>query len=150
MTEIEDYNNKLNGYMQSIINNQYIFELTKCCGYSDFLPVFKSFNLYELYKFVKHKLERNDDINLFVVNNLTIEKLLIPNNDNISIKDFINEYKLFFQPVYPVPARVVYRIYYDSGCCHNSEHSNSSFNLECVIHNFRREEESIAEEWKSV
>jgi hypothetical protein len=134
MTEIEDYNNKLDGYMQSIINNQIILELTKCCGYSEFLPIFKSFNLSELHKFVKHKLERNDDIKLFAVNNLTIEKLLIPNDDNNFIKDFINEYKLFFQPLYPVPARVVYRVYYDSGCCHTSEHSNLIFNSECIIH----------------
>ena len=71
---IEDYENKLNAYIQSIINNHFIFELTKCCGYSEFLPVFSSCKLSELYTNVNYKLERKGDIKLFAINNSQMKK----------------------------------------------------------------------------
>jgi hypothetical protein len=128
---VEDYENKLNAYIQSIINNHFVFELTKCCGYSEFLPVFSSCKLSELYTNVNYKLERKGDIKLFAINNSTNEKIEIPNDDNVYIKDFIKLFNHYFTPVYPVPAKVVYKIYYDSGCCHNSDHTNYTNYTNC-------------------
>jgi len=132
---MEEYENKLSGYMRSIINNQFIFELTKCCGYSEFLPIFPNCKLNDLYNSVNHKLEIQKDVNvkLFVVNSSTNEKLEIPNDPNVFIKDFIKIFKNYFTPIYPVPAKVVYKIYYDSGCCHNKDHTNIILD-NCIIH----------------
>jgi len=135
---MEEYENKMKEYVQSIVNNQFIFELTKCCGYSEFLPIYSNSKLNELYNNVNHKLERQQgDIKLFVVNSSTSEKLEIPNDANVFIKDFIKLFKHYFTPVYPVPAKIVYKIYYDSGCCHSSEHMDITLNFvnnNCIIH----------------
>jgi hypothetical protein len=119
---MEEYENKMKEYMQSIVNNQFIFELTKCCGYSEFLPIFPKCKLNDLYINVTHKLEIQQEIKLFVINSSTNEKLEIPNDSNVFIKDFIKLFKHYFTPIYPVPAKIVYKIYYDSGCCHNTDH----------------------------
>jgi hypothetical protein len=135
--QFQEYDNKLNGYIKSIINTQIMFELTKCCGYSEFLPIFSSCKLSELYTNVKYKLERQQDIKLFAINTSTNEKLEITNDSNVYIKDFIKSFNSFFTPLYPVPAKVVYKIYYDSGCCHNKDHINDnddSLNSDCIIH----------------
>jgi hypothetical protein len=133
---MEEYENKLKAYMQSIVNNQFIFELTKCCGYSEFLPIFSSCKLSDLYNNVYHKLEIKSDnnIKLFVVNSSTNEKIEIPNDSNVFIKDFIKLFKHYFTPIYPVPAKVVHKIYYDSGCCHNTLHMDTDINKDCIIH----------------
>jgi hypothetical protein len=135
---IQEYNNKLNEYLQSIVNNQFIFELTKCCGYSEFLPIFSCCKLTELYTNVNYKLNRQQaNIKLFAINTSTNEKLEIPNDNNIYIKDFIKSFNHYFTPIYPVPAKVVYKIYFDSGCCHNSDHINYDDyvnNNNCIIH----------------
>jgi hypothetical protein len=133
--KINEYYNKLNSYMNYITNNQYIFELTKCCGYSEFLPIFMNCKLSELYTNISYKLEIQKEVKLFAINTSTNEKLEIPNDNNVFIKNFLKLYKNYFTPVYPVPAKVVYKIYYYSGCCHDSNHStNHLIASECIIH----------------
>jgi hypothetical protein len=38
----------------------------------------------------------------------------------------------FFTPVYPLPAVVVYKIYYDDGCCHLEQH-RQDFCGQCIL-----------------
>ena len=45
------YNTKLTTYFNSIINSKYLFEVTKCCGYSEFVSLYKDYTfLNDLYK----------------------------------------------------------------------------------------------------
>jgi hypothetical protein len=117
---LDIYNNKLNTYFNRITQTKYLFEITKCCEYSEFLSIYKEYNLAELYKATMHQFAMNQLNELFVLNELR-EKLIIPNDENIQIKDFINMNNAFFRPIYPLPATVVYRVYFDDGHVHIHE-----------------------------
>jgi hypothetical protein len=40
-------------YWNNVLSSQYIFEVTKCCGYSTFITVFKNRNMYEIFRCVE-------------------------------------------------------------------------------------------------
>jgi hypothetical protein len=117
---LDIYNNKLTAYFNRIPQTKYLFEVTKCCEYSEFLSIYKEYNLAELHKAILHQFVFNDFYELFVLNELR-EKLVIPNDENIQIKDFINMNNAFFRPIYPLPATVVYRVHFNDGHVHIHE-----------------------------
>ena len=47
------------------------------------------------------------------------EKIAIPRNANIKLCDYINNNTFLFIPIYPLPFKVVYRIYIDDGHNHS-------------------------------
>ena len=121
---VDQYNSKLNTYIISMTQRQYLFEITKCCDYSEFIPTYKTNSLADLYKTVLNQFCHTEDMNveLFVRQHNSMDKLIIPNNPEILLRDFINANQLFFTPIYPLPATVVYRIYFDDGHIHT--HNN--------------------------
>ena len=46
------YNNKMKHFISSISNSRFIIEVSKFCGYSEFLLVYKNQSLLDLYKMV--------------------------------------------------------------------------------------------------
>ncbi len=56
MEVINDYNNKFEQLCNGIPNNKYIFEITKLCGYGEFLTVYKKQTLLDLYNYVEKAL----------------------------------------------------------------------------------------------
>jgi len=128
---IDTYNTKLTTYFNSITNMKFLFEITKCCGYSEFVSVYKNNTfLSDLYKTVYLQFQMNTLNNLWIINNLSGERLLIPNDGNISLKDFILNNNTYFIPVYQLPAKVVYKIYFDEGTCH----CDNNIIQPCVLH----------------
>ena len=127
------YNNKLNTYYNSILNMKYLFEISKCCGYSEIISVYKEHTtLQDLYNNVLCQFQMNSLQNLWIFNNLTGGKLSIPNN-NTSLQQYILNNNAFFTPIYPLPAKVVYKLYFDDGSCH-IDHINNNVCLQCNIH----------------
>jgi len=123
--QLDEYNIKLNSYIKNIPTSKYLIELTKCCNYSEFLTVYKKKSLKDLYTDVKYHYDHLNITNLYIlINN---EKIIIPNNENIILYDYINNNKNYFIPVYQVPSQIVYKIYLDyanNNCikhCVNSE-----------------------------
>ena len=117
------YNTKINNYFNTIPQRQYLFEITKCCEYSEIIPTYKTANLTDLYKNILNQFynNQNNPIELFVTKNGGQDKLVIPNDSNILLREFINMNHTFFVPIYPLPATVVYRIYFDDGHLHTHD-----------------------------
>ena len=117
---MNQYNDKLNTYFNSISTRQYLFEITKCCEYSEIISTYKTNNAFDLHKIVlNHFCHTGENpIELFVTKNEGQDKLTIPNDSNIMVREFINMNPSFFIPIYPLPASVVYRIYFDDGHVH--------------------------------
>jgi len=125
------FDKKINDMVDSIKNNQYIFEVTKCCNYSVFIPIYKDATLIELYNWISYHFQ-NKSIKLYVVNYQDEKlKIEIPKNTTTTIRNFILENKFYFSPIYPIPASVVYKIYLDDGFCHNEI---DLLNNCCTIH----------------
>ena len=48
------YQDKLLEHLESVKNLMYTFEITKCCGYSTFVNIYKDESLADLYKKVAY------------------------------------------------------------------------------------------------
>ena len=110
--QLDEYNTKLNNYIKNISTSKYLIELTKCCNYSEFLTVYKKKSLKDLYTDVKYHYDHLNIISLYILTENN-EKIIIPNNENIILFDYINNNKNYFIPVYQVPSHIVYKIYLD-------------------------------------
>ena len=117
-----EYNAKFLQLCNGITNQQYIFEITKLCGFGQFLTAYKKQSLLDLYKTVSIQFECKDIKQLFFINNCTNERIRIPITDEITIWQFIFSHNSgstqIIKPVYPVPCKIVYRIYFDDGHTH--------------------------------
>ena len=119
---IEDYNGKINEFINSIPNNKYIFEITKLCGYSEFIFINKDESVLDLYKAISHQFQCRDIKTLFLASG--INRYSIPLTNILSLRKFITDIqkdgylRQFIIPVYQLPAPVVYRIYFDDGHVH--------------------------------
>jgi len=52
-------------FFNCLPHNHFIFELTKCCNYTEWITILKSYTISDLYRAVKHILG-NQNIRLFV------------------------------------------------------------------------------------
>ncbi len=127
-----EFNAKFEQLCNGIPNNQYIFEVTKLCGHGQFLTMFKKQTLIDLYKIISLDYECKDIKKLFFINNCTNEKIYIPITAEITIRDFLFSHNSgtvqIIKPVYPMPCKIVYRIYFDDGHTHG--------NTACELTNF--------------
>jgi hypothetical protein len=116
------YQDKFNEYIKHINDLMFTFEVTKCCGYSTFVTIYKHQTLIQLYSnIIQH------------FGNIEIRELyfISPQNERINIpisgqkvSDFVrtniicNPIKLV--PVYRLPRPIIYKLYINDGLC--SEH----------------------------
>jgi len=127
-----DYDAKFADFFNKISNDKYIFEITKLCGYGEFLLIYKKQSLLELFKSVSIQFQSKDIKELFFINSYTNEKIRIPITDGTTISDFIYSNNLVNQvikPVYPLPCKIVYRIYFDDGHTHENTHCVQKMDL---------------------
>lgn len=117
-----DYINQLNKFNNLIHERQYIFELTKCCNYKEWILIYKNYSCMDFFRNVKEQMQ-NNNIKLFVKDEF--DNVLFINESNLSVKQLILSNPHFFKPIYPLPHSVVYRVFVDDGHTH-SEHSDSS------------------------
>jgi hypothetical protein len=142
-TNLEDlltiYDIKKNQNFDSITNYQYIFEITKCCGYSEWITVYKDQMLSQLYENIKIQFYQLNPINIYAIKE-NGDKLSIPNDSHITFRNLVVNNYDFFKPLYPFPAKIIYKIYFEDGCCHKSIHDDVSKNssivdsTRCIIH----------------
>ena len=116
MSVEKTYDEYLQEYVMSINTTFVLFKINKCCQYSQLLPVYRKGTLADLHQSVYHHFGFSvSDIYILKEEN---EKVMIHNDDTVLIKDFIKENASSFKPVFPVPAKVVYNIYFgEGGCC---------------------------------
>lgn len=129
---IVEYTNNQNSFLNMIHEYQYIFELVKCCGYKEWITIYKTKTLKDLYDNLYSQLKipttRVPPVRLYIMKNG--ENKEVENNDTL-IYDYIYANQEYFKPVYPIPCKVVYSLYIDDGSCH-TDHGNKEV---CNIHN---------------
>ena len=106
---------KQNEFMRIHYEYHYIFEIEKCCGYSEWISVYKKDTLEHLYHNLNIQISNNNN-KLFMMDK-NFNKVFIENT-NISISDFIRNNPSFFIPIYPIPNWIIYKLYLDDGTCH--------------------------------
>ena len=98
-------------YMEKIQSNDKYIKLiiSKKCGYSLMITLYKEQTLEDLYKYVGYELQNNGLNRLYTQKPIT-EKNLVPRNST-KITKFIKNREL--TPVYKVPAPVIYHLWVD-------------------------------------
>jgi hypothetical protein len=122
------FSEKLDNYYKHIKSNCVWIELTKCCGFSTFISVYKMSKLADIYNNARCHLSNICIQKLYVMDGMG-NKLVIPSSvmgtgdADICINDFLNLNRAFFRPLYPLPNDVVYKVYIEcnfnegGGCC---------------------------------
>jgi hypothetical protein len=99
-----------------IPNTMYIFEVTKNCGYSEFVLVYKDFSFAELIKTVSIQFQDSTIDSLCFKNQETNERRTISSTDSGTIREIITQFQndetMHLRPVYQnMEFFVVYRLY---------------------------------------
>ena len=117
-------------YLDNVLNNSYMFEVSKCCGYSEIVPAFKNATCADLYRNVMCQFEIKQENKIIVFARDASNNTMVVQNDSTPIRNFILKNAFFFKPIYPLPTSVVYKLAYkfeteelNCGCC--SCNSNS-------------------------
>jgi predicted nucleic-acid-binding Zn-ribbon protein len=108
------YKQKLSHFISSISNSRFVIEVSKFCGYSEFVLVYKNQTLADLYKTISLHFECNDIKGLYLTNSAAYR---VPVTENITIRSFIMKSKDIIKPIYKLPLPVVYKFFLDDGHC---------------------------------
>jgi len=120
-------------YLNIMYEYKYIFEIKKCCEYTEWITVYKNMTINDLYKnlYTQFYHPHNNNLFLYIINQ-NGEKKLLQQSEEL-IKDYIRKNSEYFKPIYPLPEWIVYPLYLDDGSCHK-DHSHAENNI-CCIHN---------------
>ncbi len=132
MQSIDKYNSQLHSYIETL-NKMATLEVTKCCGYSEFICLPIDVSIITVFDIIKNTFG-SQNIHYLYVKNINNEILQIQSysSPHITLHAIILQYPEFFHPVYPLPTKVVYRIFYrDDSKCNNcsSETPTNILNL---------------------
>jgi len=121
------YQEKLEEYLVSVHNLMYTFEITKCCGYSSFITIYKDEPLSNLYSKVSYHFGDAEIAELYFINS-NKEKITVPlcNKPIFKwVKDNVTCRPPLFTPLYSLPNPVVYRLFMDDG--YHCQHGTHGF-----------------------
>lgn len=123
------YQDKVDEYFRNVHNIMFTFEVTKCCGYSTFISVYKNQTLMDLYSNIIHHFGNIEIKELYFIS-LQEERINIPiSNKPISefVRDNIvcNPIKLI--AIYDLPKPVIYRLYLNDGHCNENHCSTTHY-----------------------
>ena len=116
------FNDKMNEYLSTIRNLKHTFEVTKLCGYSVFITIYKSQSLFDLYQAISHHFGNVPIVSVFYYTGEG-ERCNVPlSTDTVAsfIRTNINTYPARMVPVYPISSgnMIVYKLYLDDGHSH--------------------------------
>jgi predicted nucleic-acid-binding Zn-ribbon protein len=123
------YQDKYNEFINNIHQQMFTFELTKNCGYSAFITVYKNQTLMELYNNIVQHFENIQIKELYFISPER-EKVIVPFSKQV-VSNFVranvmcNPCKL--TSIYNEPNPIVYRLYIDDGENNESRHYSSIF-----------------------
>ena len=80
--DISDFHKKLNEYIIESPGRMYIFEISKFCGYSTFIFMYKDETMLDLYNRISHHFGCNDIKGLYINNHLNKDKKGQDTNNN--------------------------------------------------------------------
>lgn len=116
------FQDKLDEYIRNMTTIMFTFEVTKCCGYSTFITIYKEKTLLNLYEQIIDHFQILEIKELFFYAP-SGERIRIPISKQTVyqfVKTCITGNSINLEPIYPLPRPVVYRLYLDDGDTHNN------------------------------
>jgi hypothetical protein len=113
------YQEKFNEYTHNMFNIMFVFEVTKCCGYSTFITIYKNQSLIDLYSIIMNHFGNIEIKELYFVSTEQ-QRINIPLSRQ-SVSEFVSLYVLCnpirLAPIYPLPKPTIYRLFLNDGHC---------------------------------
>ena len=109
---MSDFTNKVAEYLGTCTYNMYILEVEKECGYNQWVFIFKNDTIRDMVVAIRKTFMNEGNIQLSVQNSQGL-RMVIPIDNNQLFREFMTKNSSFFTPLYPSPANVVYKIYYE-------------------------------------
>ena len=125
------YQDKFDEYIRNMTNLMFTFEVTKCCGYSTFVSVYKNQSLIDLYSNIIQHFGNIEIKQLYFVSPGN-ERIMVPISKQ-SVSEFVrtnvicNPIRLI--PIYGLPKPVIYRIFLDDGHCNDNHCSTVHYHV---------------------
>ena len=120
------YQEKLNEYTHNMFNIMFIFEVTKCCGYSTFITIYKNQSLIDLYSIIINHFGNIEIKELYFISTEQ-QRVNIPLSRQ-SVSEFVSSYVLSnpirLAPIYPLPKPTIYRLILNDGKCTQPHSTN--------------------------
>ena len=121
------YQEKLNEYTRNMFNIMFIFEVTKCCGYSTFITIYKNQSLIDLYSIIMNHFGIIEVKELYFISTEQ-QRVNIPLSRQ-SVSEFVSSYVLSnpirLAPIYPLPKPTIYRLILNDGHCTQPHSTNN-------------------------
>ena len=123
------FQDKLDEHIRNMTTSMFTFEVTKCCGYSTFITIYKGKTLLNLYEQIMDHFQILEIKELFFYAP-SGERIRIPISKQ-TVYQFVqtcitgNSIKL--EPIYALPRPVVYRLYLDDGQSGHTHNHNDTF-----------------------
>lgn len=114
---LETYYHRLQLFQTYNCNNKIFLEVEKSCGYGEFVCVFKKDTLFDVSKMISKTFDY--EVKRLYMKDQNGNVLDFPLTSEENLRDFIAKNTPFFKPVYPIPAIVVYKIYYEDCLKHD-------------------------------
>ena len=121
------FQDKLDELIRNMTTLMFTFEVTKCCGYSTFITIYKEKTLLNLYEQIMDHFQILEIKELFFYAP-SGERIRVPISKQTVyqfVQTCITGNSINLEPVYPLPRPVVYRLYLDDGDTHNN--NNDTF-----------------------
>ena len=135
MSELE-YQEKYENILKNYDHNKFLFEMTKCCGYGFIQPIFKMNTLDEIYRNLQLEMSHITICGIYL-KDCNENRLDIPRDEMITVESFFYANRNWFVPIYPLPTKVVYRLYYDDDHFHTHDNNENlqTENNNCIVDN---------------
>lgn len=118
-----NYQDKLDEHIRNMNNVMFTFEVTKCCGYSTFITIYKQQTLLDLYRQILNHFQVLEikELYFYAPSGQRIKVPISNQSVNEFIQKCITSNSVSLEPIYQLPRPVVYRLYLDDG--NHSTHS---------------------------
>lgn len=109
-----------NEWNRAVATNMVTLECTKhLCGYAFFIQVYQTSTITDVHNMVcDHIGAPRNSVSIYLCAQ-NMPDVVLSKTDLTSVIELTRTYKPYMVPVYPIPAKVVYRIYIDDGHCSN-------------------------------
>lgn len=114
------YNEKFDEFLNNIHNFMFTFELTKSCGYSTFILIYKDQPLIDIYKTIINHFGCNIKIKQLYFLSSDNERICVPISSQTT-SDFLRTFTtcnpIKLVPLYDLPNPVIYKLFLDDEHC---------------------------------
>jgi hypothetical protein len=115
---MEKYAELTTEWNRAVATNMVLLECTKHnCGYAFFIQVYQTSTIADVHNMVCDHIGSPRNSVMVYLRASNMPEVRLNNTDPMTVLDMTRAFRPYMVPIYPIPAKVAYRIYIDDGHC---------------------------------